>query len=170
MPKSLFRAAIANSGDGMAAIEYLAELCGTSLTATAIRYAKLCDDSVAVVCSTGDKIDFAFMSDSLRARQDLTWIRKGTGLTAHCATARFNRDTSNVLNARRISSTANLGDWFTGGDGDVNEEVVGLGEYGRTLTVLWADDLIDPAENEEAPENEDEMLLPSERFYRKSRY
>jgi len=52
----------------------------------------------------------------------------------------------------------------------VNEEIIGLGEYGRTLTVLWADDLADPAENEDAPENEDEMLLPSERFYRKSRY
>jgi Zn-dependent peptidase ImmA (M78 family) len=170
MPKSLFKAALANAGEGLAAIESLADLCRTSLTATAIRYAKLSDDQVAVVCSTGDKIDFAFMSDSLRARPDLTWIRKGTGLTAHCATAKFNRDTSNVLNARRVNSTANLGDWFTGGDGDVNEEIVGLGEYGRTLTVLWADELSDHAENKDARENEDEMILPSERFYRRTRY
>ena len=110
------------------------------------------------------------MSEPLRARPNLTRIRKGTGLSAQCPAAKFNRDSSNVLNARRESSAANLGDWFTGNDGDVNEEIVGLGEYGRTLTVLWADDLPDPAENEDAPQNEDEVLLPSERFYRKSRY
>jgi hypothetical protein len=170
MPKSLFKTALAKAGSGLTAIESIANDCGTSLTATGIRYAKLSDDPVAVVCSTGDKINFAFMSDSLRKRPDLTWIRKGTGLSAGCATAKFNRDESNVLGCRRATATVDLGDWFTGGDGEVNEEIIGLGEYGRTLTVLWADDLPDPAENEDAPENEDEMLLPSERFYRKSRY
>jgi hypothetical protein len=170
MPKSLFKTALAKAGSGLTAIESLADDCGTSLTATSIRYAKLSDDPVAVVCSSGDKINFAFMSDSLRQRPDLTWIRKGTGLSAGCATAKFNRDESNILGCKRATATVDLGDWFTGGDGEVNEEIIGLGEYGRTLTVLWADDLADPAENEDAPENEDEMLLPSERFYRKSRY
>jgi hypothetical protein len=170
MPKSLFKAVLAKAGSGLAAIESLADNCGTSLTATSIRYAKLSDDPVAVVCSSGDKINFAFMSDSLRKRPDLTWIRKGTGLSAGCATAKFNRDESNVLGCRRATATVDLGDWFTGGDGEVNEEIIGLGEYGRTLTVLWADDLPDPAENEDVPEDEGQMLLPSERFYRKSRY
>ena len=170
MPKGLFKTALASAGEGLAAIESLANTCGTSLTATSIRYANLSDDPVAVVCSSEDKIHFAVMSKALRERQDLTWIRKGTGLTEQCATARFNSDISNVLVGRRASSTANLGDWFIGGDGDVNEEIIGLGEYRRTLTVLWADDLSNPGEDEEASENEDDMLLPSERFYRKSRY
>lgn len=170
MPKHLFKDAIAKAGQGLEAIEYLSNLCGTSLTATAIRYAKLCDDDVAVVCSTGSKIDFAFMSDSLRARPNLTWIRKGTGLTANCPTARFNNNAENVLSGRRTSDTADLGDWFTGGDGEVTEEVVGLGEYGRTLTVLSVEEQNASPDPDDQPENEDEMLLPSERFYRKSRY
>jgi Zn-dependent peptidase ImmA (M78 family) len=170
MPKSLFKPALDSAGSGLEAIESLADLCGTSLTATSIRYASLTDDPVAVVCSSGEIIHFAVMSKALRQRSDLTWIRKGTGLSARCATATFNRDPDNVSYGRRLASTANLGDWFTGGDGEINEEVVGLGEYGRTLTVLWADDLPDPSLDEDAPENEDEMLLPSERFYRKTRY
>jgi Zn-dependent peptidase ImmA (M78 family) len=170
MPKALFNTAIANAGGGLAAIESLSELCGTSLTATAIRYAKLCEEAVAVVCSTGDKIDFAVMSDSLRSRPELTWIRKGTGLTASCATAKFNKDSANVLDGRRKRDTTDLGDWFTGGDGDVTEEIVGLGEYGRTLTILTIDESSVGPDPDDQPDREDEMLLPSERFYRKTRY
>lgn len=169
MPKHLFKDAIAKAGQGLDAIEYLSSLCGTSLTATAIRYAKLCDDDVAVVCSTGSKIDFAFMSDSLRVRPNLTWIRKGTGLTANCPTDKFNKDADNVLGGKRACDTADLGDWFTGGDGEVTEEIVGLGEYGRTLTVLSVEDQNDSPDPNDQPENEDEMVLPSQRFYRKSR-
>jgi hypothetical protein len=170
MPKHLFKDAIAKAGQGLDAIEYLSNLCGTSLTATAIRYAKLCDDDLAVVCSTGSRIAFTFMSDSLRSRPNLTWIRKGTGLTANCPTAKFNKDTDNVLRGKRACDTADLGDWFTGGDGEVTEEIVGLGEYGRTLTILTVDEHDSVPDPDDAPENEDEMLLPSERFYRKSRY
>lgn len=170
MPKHLFKDAISKTGRGLEAIEYLSNLCGTSLTATAIRYAKLCEDDVAVVCSTGSKIDFAFMSDSLRARPNLTWIRKGTGLTTTCPTAKFNKDSDNVFNGRRAADSADLGDWFIGGDGEVTEEIVGLGEYGRTLTILSIDEQASAADPDDQPENEDEMLLPSERFYRKTRY
>jgi len=162
MPKGLFKAAIAQAGEGLEAIESLSETCVTSLTATSIRYASLTDDPVAVVCSAGERILFACMSKALRERRDLTWIRKGTGLSPNCATAIFNRDS-------RTNSTANLGDWFSGGDGDINEQVVGLGEYRRTLTVLWADSLPDPVDTEDEERDED-SLLPSERFYRKTRY
>lgn len=48
--------------------------------------------------------------------------------------------------------------------------MVGLGEYGRTLTVLWADSLPDPSEPEEREDEDSESLLPSQRFYRKTRY
>lgn len=169
MPKGLFKAAIAQAGEGLEAIESLSETCETSLTATSIRYASLTDDPVAVVCSAGERILFAFMSKPLRERRDLTWIRKGTGLSPNCATALFNRESGNVANGRRTNSTADLGDWFSGGDGEINEQIVGLGEYGRTLTVLWSDSLPDPVDKED-DERDEESLLPSERFYRKTRY
>lgn len=165
MPKLLFKEACGRSGQGLTAIENLAELCVTSMTATAIRYAKLCDDPVAVVCSAGNRVQFAFMSKSLQGQRGLTWIRKGAGLPIGTATANFNRDEDNVRGGKRIASTSTLDTWFDGGGAaELNEEVVGLGDYGKTLTVLWADSLPDPDEPEEREEEDDENLLPSQRW------
>jgi len=166
MPKMLFKAACAAAGQGLEAVETLSGICGTSLTATAIRYASYCDDPVAVVCSHGQRVQFAFMSKPLRDRRGLTWIRKGAGLPMGTTTATFNKDPQNVSSARRVMSSSTLGAWFDGGeDVELTEEVIGLGEYGRTLTVLSADSLPDPVEErEESQEDDDENLLPSQRW------
>jgi hypothetical protein len=165
MPKLLFKAACGKSGQGLEAIETLADLCVTSLTATAIRFAKLCDEPVAVVCSMGNRVQFAFMSKPLQDLRGLTWIRKNSGLPAGTATAIFNKDGDNVRTAKRVVSTSTVDTWFDGGStAELNEEVVGLGEYGKTLTVLWADSLPEPEEAEENEESEDENLLPSQRW------
>ena len=146
-------------------MEILADRCGTSLTATSIRYALLCDDPVAVVCSAGQRVQFAFLSKSIKDRRDLTWIRKGAGLPPVTATANFNKNPDNVRLAKRVSSSSTLDIWFDGGgDTELCEEVVGLGEYGRTLTILWADAIPDPEEAEESERDEDENLLPSQRW------
>ena len=137
-------------------------------TATAIRFAKLCDEPVAVVCSKGDRAQFAFMSKPSQDYRGLTWIRKGAGLPAGTATANFNKDEDNVRKGKRVASTSTLDTWFDGGgDAELNEDVVGLGEYGKTLTVLWADSLPDSDEVEESDdidEIDDENLLPSQRW------
>ncbi len=80
MPEKLFTASCARCKPGLTAVEALAETCGTSLTATAIRYARLSDQLVAVVCSKADRVQFAFMSEPLKSRRDRTWIKKNTGL------------------------------------------------------------------------------------------
>jgi Zn-dependent peptidase ImmA (M78 family) len=166
MPEKLFRASCARSKPGLTAIEGLAEACGTSLTATAIQYARLSDELVAVVCSKAERVQFAFMSQPLKSRRDLNWIKKNTGLPDGTATARFNRDQSNVAKARRIASTSTLDTWFDGGgDSELVEEVIGLGAYGRTLTVLWGESSPDPHENEdESEEDQRENMLPSDRW------
>lgn len=165
MPKLRFKDACGKAGQGLAAVESLADLCGTSLTATSIRYALFCDEPVAVVCSIGQRVQFAFMSKPLKDRRDLTWIRKGSGLPQGTATANFNRDPDNVQLAKRVTSSSTLDIWFDGGgDAELSEEVVGLGEYGRTLTVLWADSLPDHEEAEENEEENFENLLPSQRW------
>jgi len=165
MPKLLFKAESAKCGEGLDAIEALADLCVTSLTATAIRFANLCDDPVAVVCSKGDRVQFAFMSKPLREYRGLTWIRKGSGLPGGTATANFNKDDDNIRKAKRVRSTARLDTWFDGrSDVELNESVIGLGDYGRTLTVLWADSLPDPEEDEQSEEEDDESILPSQRW------
>ena len=143
MPRSLFTDAMQAAGDGLPAIERLAEECRTSLTATAIRYAQCSRNPMAIILSTADRVNFCFMSESLRETDGLDWIRKGAGLPKNTPTFSFNRNDHRVRRAERIDSTSALQDWF-GGDCSIqiSEEVVGLGRYGKTLTVLTAPDLI----------------------------
>jgi hypothetical protein len=174
MPKSLFKPASDRCGRGLAAIETLADVCQTSLTATAIRYANLSNDPVAIICSEGQKIAFAVMSKPLKDCRGLTWIRKGTGLPQNSATAAFNRDSECIRRGQRTSGDATFGDWFERDETELREEVVGLGEYGRTLTILTADDVPEEprreVEEKYPSEDDEESLLPSERFYRRTRY
>lgn len=150
MPVHQFREAVDYAGSGFAAIEKLAKQCKTSITATAIRYASFTDDSVAVIVSSGERVDYCFMSDGIRDIRGITWIKKGD-LLPNGTTRRFNRDPANIEEARREESTCNLDDWFDGApDVEVNEDVIGLGSYGKTLTILHTDeDLEDGDLNDE---------------------
>lgn len=158
MPRTLFKAAMRTAGDGLPAIERLAERCRTSLTATGIRYTKCTRDALAVVLSIGARIDYCFMSDALKEVKGLNWIRKGEGLSANTATFAFNRTPERVRRAERDEDTADLQDWF-GGDRSLTmtEQVIGLGSYGKTLTVLTALDLDEQIEEID----EDEALAES---------
>ena len=172
MPKDLFGAAAATAGEGLQAIESLAALCRTSLTATAVRFAKLSPEPMAVVCSEQGKIHFAVMSPGLKQSRDLTWIKRGAGVPSQSLTASFNKDESNVRYGRRVSGQSDLADWFhTDQSHALNEEVCGLGAYGRSLTVLWTDSLperLDPLDKYGTDDAEEEML-PSQKFFRRSR-
>lgn len=72
MPGLPFKKAIADHRAGLSCIEALRKACETSLTATAIRYTALTSDGVAVICSTGDTIDWCFMSDGLKQVKGLS--------------------------------------------------------------------------------------------------
>jgi hypothetical protein len=55
--------------------------------------------------------------------------------------------------------------WFNGGGAlELNEEVIGLGTYGRTLTVLWGESLPESGEENESEEDDLENMLPSDRW------
>ncbi len=172
MPKDLFKAAMYTAGDGLHAIEILAGLCRTSLTATAVRFARLSEEPVAVVCSEKGKIHFAIMSPGMKQIRDLTWIKRGAGVPIQSLTASFNNDESNIRHGRRASGESDLADWFHTDQGHaLNEEVCGLGEYGRSLTVLWTESVpewSDPLDKYDSNDAE-EGLLPSEKFFRRSR-
>jgi len=174
MPKVLFQRAIDDAGEGINAIEQLASRYGTSLTATAIRLAKLSTEPIAVLCSRGDKVDFAVMSDAMRENYHLTWPKRGAGIPANSVTAKLNSNETNVRTSQRRAGEASLANWFHAEhDCRFNEEAIGLGEYGRTLTILWGDSVPDQNDFRGAKEDADdgdENLLPSQRFYRPSRY
>ena len=158
MPRSFFTNAMRAAGDGLPAIEILAEKCRTSLTATGIRYTRCSRDPVAIVLSTGSHINYCFMSDALKEVKGLNWIRKGEGLTRNTATFAFNQNPERVRQAERTEETSDLQDWF-GGDHSlpVTEQMIGLGNYGKTLTVLTALDIEEQLEEIK----EDEALVES---------
>lgn len=158
MPGTLFSRALSRGGQGLAAIESAANLCRTSLTASAIRYAELTDDAVAVIMSTGRTIDYCFLSDTIKSLPQLTWLCKGTPVPTATATAKFNADPARVANADRTEADIDIMDWL-GGMRSVEavEEVVGLGSYGKTLTVLTCPSLVDETYQDE-DEDEDADL------------
>lgn len=158
MPRNLFTEALRTAGEGLEAIEKLAARCCTSLTATAIRYTRLTHDPMAIVISTGDRINYCFMSEALKDVQDLIWIRKGDPLPKATATYTFNQNPERVLRADRDEDSADICDWF-GSDRSlsITEQVIGLGNYGKTLTVITALDV----EEQIKEIDEDEALVES---------
>jgi hypothetical protein len=174
MPKLLFRQATENVGNGLNAVIAMAALSEMSLTSTAIRYARLITEPVAVVLSMNRKVLFSIMSPTLRAQRNLTWLKKGAGVPPSTLTFQFAGDSTNIQKARTASGYTTLDDWFDGPDIEMSEEVIGLGEYGRTLTVLHAESLPDPEavmeRSDGREDDEAESLLPSQRFFQKSRY
>jgi hypothetical protein len=157
MPERLFRAAMTKAGEGLDAIELLHDRCITSLTATAIRYQQLTDEAVAVIQSRGDKIDYCFLSDRMLALAPRRWPRKGDALPRTSVTHRLNQDTAKVAGGERVDGPADGAEWFRGfSDVELFEEAVGLGGYGRTLTILTTvDQLPDEGEPDEEAEIED---------------
>ena len=150
MPAKLFAAAIGRAGDGLEAIETLQARCETSLEATAIRYAQTSREPVAVIRSGASTIDYAFMSIPLKDFPDLDWIRKGTPLPSGSVTAGFNADAENIARGRRAEGQSCLQDWFNGSHRqEITEKVVGLGSYGKTLTVLTGMESPDEIEDDE---------------------
>ena len=143
MPEAPFKNALADQDAGLACIEALRKACDTSLTATAIRYSALTSDGVAVICTTGDAVDWCFMSDGLKQAKGITFLRKGIGVPPGTVTAQFNAAPENIRTGQRDEGQRHLSDWM-GGDSRyrITEEVVGLGQYGRTLTILTCKRLV----------------------------
>jgi Zn-dependent peptidase ImmA (M78 family) len=149
MPNPLFKQAMRTAGEGLEAIISLASLCETSLLATANRYIEETDLPMAMVVSSGQRIDYAFLSDELKEFRDITWPKKGSAVPA-VPTATFNRSDANVRNAQREDHESDLRDWFGGRrSAPMTEEIIGLGDYGRTLTILSTETFADDDEEDQ---------------------
>jgi hypothetical protein len=137
MPRHLFKVALSRGGDGLDAIQAAAAACGTSLTATAIRYAQCAEEPAAVIVSSGRSVEYCFMSDELKEAPGLTWIRKGDPVPRESCTYRFNASADRVRRADRDEDASDLSIWFGAErERELLEQVIGLGAYGKTLTVL----------------------------------
>ncbi len=162
MPELPFRREIGKLSMGIEAVKHLADACEASLTATAIRYAGLTRDAVAVIVSTGDRIDYCFMSEGMKEAKGITWLRKGTPVPAKSITHSFNTDPGKVRSGSEDLGEGSLNDWM-GGDHvhRVQEQVIGLGTYGRTLTVLSSHQLSQAYDPDPDDDDDEDALVES---------
>lgn len=158
MPGGFFLPVLRESGSGFPAIEHLASRCKTSITATAIRFAQLSEDPVAVIMSSGNRVEWCFMSEPLTCIKSMRWLQKGSLIPSCTATAEFNQNQGNILNGERVEGWTKLHYWFDEAPQvEMKEDAVGLGSYQRTLTVLFTNEPIETEEDDDYLEigNED---------------
>lgn len=142
MPERMFREAMRGLPLGLQAIRELAESFCTSLTSTAIRYAQTAFDPVAVIVSCSGRVEYCFASESLQRLEGVSWgIRKGDPVPSYTETHKLNRREADVAACRSLQGRCHISSWFSDCKVDVemNEDTIGLGSYGKVLTVLFAE-------------------------------
>jgi hypothetical protein len=105
---------------------------------------------LAVIITAGNQIELCVLSDSLKEIRGVAALVKGDFLPAGTPTEKFNMDINNAGSANSTGAFSSLDDWFISAPQvEMNEDVVGLGGYGKTLTVLFSDKLIEDEEDDE---------------------
>lgn len=131
------------------AVEALAEGCGASLASAGSRFAELSPAAVVVVLSQGDRVVRAGMSRKFKNLPDVSWLKAGAPVPKGTATWRASR----VATPTRMEDATDFDAWFGGGpEGEIIEEAILLGSYGRTLTVLVPQGI---ADEDDEPEQEE---------------
>lgn len=138
-PCRRFLAKLPDADDGLGAILKLADLCKVSLHAAANRYIDLVERPTALIVSSGGVVDYSLRSEELRKRIR-TSIAPGDRLPVHAKAARMTDD--QVRSAHRTpAGETRWCNWFGGSDrSNVQEEAMGLGRYGKIITVLSDND------------------------------
>lgn len=161
MPDYLVRRSLGSGQIGLKGVSAMADEAKTSLTAAAIRAAELAHYPMCVIISEGQLVRYAFPSPSFKDLGRNIYLRKGSPVASNSATCRFNRDPANVLTARELTGECRLSDWF---DEErqlrLDEEVVGLGKYGLTLTILSSEEFIVTLDDEEDEVSLEESWTP----------
>lgn len=155
MPTKLFRRAANAQVDGLDAVRGLSNLCKTSLEATAIRYAETTQSRIAVVVSQGRSVLYSVLSTPFKNIRGARRLSRGSPFPSDSATARLNADLVAVRAGGEDSDEVDAQDWFTSiGRYSLVEEAIGLGSYGRTLTILTMED--DPDDPDSLADDEDD--------------
>lgn len=161
MPTTLVREVIDEESEGLCGIEAVQQKADTSLTAAAIRYIGLTDVAAAIIVSRNGRVDYCFMSETMESLREITWLRKGTLIPSDTVTESILDKSKEKQSEARAEGEVDITTWF-GGRRSVTawEEVIGLGSYGRVLTVLTCPDLVDEDEDEDSDEALEESWTP----------
>jgi len=153
MPWKLIEPIIKRSTPGFEAIKALSDACESSLVASAIRYCELTSECVATVVSHRGDVEFMTASESFRQLQGINWLRKREQIPENVPTYALSSDTEWIRCSNVALEGSLLNQWFPdANEQEVEEDVVGLGSYDRTLTVL----ITEPDPEEEDDEDNEE--------------
>lgn len=154
MPWKLIDPVIKRSTPGFESIKALSEACESSLVASAIRYCEVTTECVAAVVSHRGSVEFMTASDSFKQLPGIDWLRKREQIPRDIPTHRLGTDMEWVGGCGVALEGSLLNQWFPdAAQQEVEEDVVGLGSYDRTLTVLVTESA--PEEDEDDDERGD---------------
>ena len=90
------------------------------------------------------------MSDELKEIEGLDWPKKGQVVPRGSVTHSFNKNQENIKNGEKRTGNSSFTDWFGGNrDFEIVEDVVGLGSYGKILTILTLTEDIEELEEQD---------------------
>jgi hypothetical protein len=140
-PCRKFLAKLPADDDGLASILALSEHCQVSIHAAANRYIDLVERPTALIVSTNGTVDYCARSEELRKRLGKgSSITRGSTLPVHSKAARMTADEVRAAHRTKAGETR-WSNWFGGSDrSNVQEEALGLGAYGKIITVLSDND------------------------------
>jgi hypothetical protein len=135
---------------GIAAIQMLVRHFDVSFSCAAVRYAALTHEPVMIVLSCAGVVEWTCCAKCVWDHRWSRGLGRGDWAPRQSATAIFARSPALVASGEARTMSDVLPSWVEGAPPvPVIEEAVGLGAYGRVLTVLSCDHLPTPEEHEE---------------------
>ena len=156
MPWKLIDPLVNRGQRGFEAVNLLADSCGSSLLASAIRYTEVTRECVVVVVSCRGIVEFMTASEPFRSG-GIGWLERGDLLSHKVPSSRLALDETWINSSQVVQEGTYLDHWFASAPHvEIEEDVVGLGSYGRMLSVLFMD--WSPEEQLEDDSEEDDYI------------
>jgi hypothetical protein len=155
MPWRLIEPLIRANVGGFATIKVIAGSCESSLLASAIRYTQVTEECVAAIVSHLGVVEFMTASISFKQIPGIDWLRKRESLPTGASSNQFAADLDWIRTCGMAKERGRLCDWFSdAGDGETEEDVIGLGSYERLLTVLLTEATEGDEKDSEEPQDD----------------
>jgi hypothetical protein len=133
MPWKLIDPLVNGGQHGFDVVKLLADRCGSSLLASAIRYTEVTKECLAVIVSHEGVVEFMTASEPFRTGA-IGWLHRGDQIPTSVPTNRLAKDKSWIAASEVVQEGAHLDDWFESAPHiEVEEDIIGLGSYGRVL-------------------------------------
>jgi Zn-dependent peptidase ImmA (M78 family) len=157
MPWKLIDPFVNRGPKGLSVVCQICESCQSSLLASAIRYSEVTKECIVVIVSHQGVVEFMTASEPFRS-SNLEWLKRGDNLPNDVPSSRLGRDLNWVQSGEIAEEGSFLDQWFPRAHHlEVEEDVIGLGSYGRVLTILFMD--WSPDEEAEEENSDDDSYI-----------